>query len=105
MSNLSLDERLAQMGRDLRQELAEGKPLGAGFFSRVGKLFVEELLGAEVVDTLGRASHERRDEQQQQLGYRNGYKSRTLRTAEGAIELDEMLCEHHERAVGRDWCV
>ena len=88
MSNLSLDERLAQMGRDLRQELAEGKQLGAGFFSRVGKLFVEELLGAEVADTLGRASHERRDEQQQQLGYRNGYKSRTLRTAEGAIELD-----------------
>ena len=87
MNNLSLEERLAQMGRDLRQELADGKQLGAGFFSRMGKLFVEELLGAEVSDALGRGSHERREEGEVG-GYRNGYKARTLRTAEGAIELD-----------------
>jgi hypothetical protein len=27
MNNLSLEERLAQMGRDLRQEMADGKEL------------------------------------------------------------------------------
>ena len=100
MSNLSLEERLAQMGRDLRQELADGKQLGAGFFSRLGKLFVEELLGAEVGDALGRDSHERREEKHS--GYRNGYKSRTLRTGEGPIELDvpqvrDFSIEGHEQ--------
>jgi putative transposase len=86
MSNVALEDRLAQMGRDLRQELADGKQLGAGFFTRVGKLFVEELLNAEVTDTLGRGTHERREEGQ--AGYRNGYKSRALRTAEGAMDVE-----------------
>jgi putative transposase len=87
MSSLTLEERLAQMGRDLREQLADGKQLGADFFGRLGKLFVEELLGAEVGEALGRGSHERRREDDQR-GYRNGYKARTLRTAEGAIDLD-----------------
>lgn len=87
MSSLTLEERLAQMGRDLREQLADGKQLGADFFGRLGKLFVEELLGAEVGEALGRGSHERR-RADDQSGYRNGYKARTLRTAEGAIELD-----------------
>ena len=82
MSNLSLEERLAQMGRDLRQELADGRQLGGEFFGRVGKLFVEELLGAEVADALGRGRHERRgaggDDEGGPAGYRNGYKARTL---------------------------
>ena len=88
MSNLSLEERLAQMGRDLRQELADGKELGAGFFSRLGKLFVEELLDAEVGEALGREKSERREEGGQRAGYRNGYKARRLRTGEGGIEVD-----------------
>jgi len=86
MSNLPLEERLAQVGRDLRQELADGKDLSGGFFCRMGKLFVEELLGAEVGEALGREKGQRRAEGQ--AGYRNGYKPRELRTGEGAIEVD-----------------
>jgi len=52
----------------------------------MGKLFVEELLSAEVAETLGRERSERREEGQ--AGYRNGYKSRALRTGEGKIELE-----------------
>jgi transposase-like protein len=86
MSNVSLEERLAQMGRDLRQELSQGKELSGNFFCRMGKIFVEELLAAEVSEALGRDKSQRRD--QGQVGYRNGYKSRELRTGEGAVELE-----------------
>src|ERR671912_193988 len=60
MGNLPLEGRLAQMGRDLRQELSEGRELSGSFFCRMGKLFVEELLDAEVTDALGRGKGERR---------------------------------------------
>ena len=87
MSTVSLEERLAQMGRDLRQELSDGKELSGGFFCRMGKLFVEGLLGAEVGEALGREKGQRRAAEGQ-AGYRNGYKPRELRTGEGAIEVD-----------------
>lgn len=86
MDNVSLDERLAQMGRELREELSAGKDLAGSFFCRMGKLMVEQLLNAEVADALGRDKGERRAEGQ--AGYRNGYKPRTLRTGEGPMELD-----------------
>lgn len=86
MGNVSLEARLAQMGRDLREELSDGKELSGSFFCRMGKLFVEQLLSAEVAEALGRDKNERREEGQ--AGYRNGYKARTLRTGEGKIELD-----------------
>src|SRR3954470_19876820 len=97
MGNLPLEDRLAQMGRDLRQELADGRELSGSFFCRMGKLFVEELLDAEVTDALGRGKGERREGERREAagesgraggGYRNGSKSRTLRTGEGRIELD-----------------
>jgi putative transposase len=86
MDNLTLDERLAQVGRELRQELSEGKELSGGFFCRMGKLFVEELLKAEVGEALGRGTGQRLGEGQ--AGYRNGYKARSLRTGEGRVEVD-----------------
>ena len=86
MDNVSLDERLAQMSREVREELAEGKDLAGSFFCRMGKLMVEQLLKAEVSESLGRDKSERREAGQ--AGYRNGYKARTLRTGEGMIELD-----------------
>jgi hypothetical protein len=86
MDNVSLDDRLAQMSREVREELAQGKDLAGSFFCRMGKLMVEQLLKAEVADTLGRDKGERRESGQ--AGYRNGYKGRTLRTGEGPIELD-----------------
>src|SRR3954454_15604691 len=97
MGNLPLEDRLAQMGRDLRQELADGRELSGSFFCRMGKLFVEELLDAEVTDALGRGKGARREAGHGEpgqagggavSGYRNGTKARSLRTGEGRIELD-----------------
>jgi transposase-like protein len=112
MSSVALEERLAQMGRDLRRELSEGRELSGGFFARMGEVFVEELLKAEVSDALGRDRSQRRatsdggegaaegDEAGEGVGgagaaqaasasgYRNGYKPRSLRTAEGRVEVD-----------------
>ncbi len=92
MSNVPLEDRLAQMGRELRQELSDGKELSGSFFCRMGKLFVEELLDAEVTDALGRGKGQRREAgepgQGGGTGYRNGSKPRSLRTGEGRIELD-----------------
>jgi transposase-like protein len=91
MTNLSLEERLAQVGRDLKQELSAGKELSGGFFNQMGKLFVEQLLGAEVSDALGRGKSQRRGEDDPPegvgTGYRNGYKSRSLLNGEGRIEV------------------
>src|SRR4051812_46167462 len=91
MTNLSLEERLAQMGRDLKQELSAGKDLSGGFFNQTGKLFVEQLLGAEVSDALGRGKGQRRGEDEPPggagTGYRNGYKSRSLLNGQGRIEV------------------
>jgi len=92
MSTLSLEERLAQMGRELKQELSAGKELSGGFFNQVGKLFVEQLLGAEVSDALGRRKGQRREDgegvgEAATAGYRNGYKSRSLLTGEGEMEV------------------
>ena len=44
MDTVSLDERLAQMSRELREELAAGKDLAGDFFCRMGKLMAEHLL-------------------------------------------------------------
>jgi hypothetical protein len=74
------------MGREVREELAEGKELAGSFFCRMGKLMVEQLLKAEMSETLGRDKGARRESGQ--AGYRNGYKARTLRTGKGMIELD-----------------
>ena len=41
------------------------------------------MLAAEVDEALGRASYQRRE--QGQSGYRNGFKTRTLKTAEGPL--------------------
>jgi transposase-like protein len=86
MDNVSLDERLAQMSREVREELAQGKDLAGDFFCRMGKLMIEQLLKAEVSDKLGRQRCERRETGE--VGFRNGYKSRALRTGEGKIELE-----------------
>jgi len=47
----------------------------------------EQMLAAEVDEALGRGSYQRRDDDSQ-VGYRNGYKSRSIKTAEGKIAVD-----------------
>jgi putative transposase len=86
MNSVSLEERLAQAGRALREELSQGQLLSGDFFCRMGKLLVEELLSGEVADVLGRPKSRRREESQ--VGYRNGTKSRVLRTGEGKMDVD-----------------
>src|SRR5438105_13632176 len=91
MSNLPLEERLAQMGRDLKQELSAGKELSGGFFNQMGKLFVEQRLGAEVSDALGRGKSQRRGEDEPpdgvgtgyRTGYGNGHNARAVLTSDG----------------------
>ena len=48
MASVTLEARLGQMGRGLREELAAGREVGGDFFRRAGKVFVERLLAAEV---------------------------------------------------------
>ncbi len=79
-------DRLAQLGQQLREELASTNQVAGDWVRRAAKALVEQMLSAEVDETLGRASYQRRDEQQ--IGYRNGYKGRSLKTAEGAVAVE-----------------
>ena len=70
--------RLAQ----LMEQFRSGE-LAGSFINQAARLIVEQMLAAEVDEALGRASYQRRD--QGQSGYRNGFKTRTLKTAEGPL--------------------
>ncbi len=80
-------DRLAQMGRELRQELASSNELAGDWIRRAARVMAEQMLSAEVDEALGRGSYQRRDDDSQ-VGYRNGYKNRSVRTAEGKIAVD-----------------
>ena len=86
MSTVTANERLAQLGRELREELSSTGDLNSHLFLRAGKLVVEELLKAEVAEALGREPSERKE--QGQSGYRNGFKTRGLKTAEGKLAVE-----------------
>ena len=86
MSRIHGEDGLAQLGREFRQRLGAGEELAGDWMRRIGKLFVEELLKGEVSDALDRQAHERREGDQ--IGYRNGYKTRQLRTAEGKLSVE-----------------
>ena len=86
MSTVTANERLAQLGRELREELSSTGDLSSHLFLRAGKLVVEELLKAEVAEALGREPSERKE--QGQSGYRNGFKTRGLKTAEGKLAVE-----------------
>jgi putative transposase len=81
MDRIAESDRLAQ----LREQLHSGQ-LAGSFINQAAKLIVEQMLSAEVDEALGRASYQRREDGQS--GYRNGYKTRTLKTAEGPLQVD-----------------
>lgn len=83
MSSVALQERLNQLQTDLYRNLSEGKNLSQDFFMQAGKMVVEQLLSAEVDAALGREPYERRESDA--CGYRNGYKTRQLKTGEGRM--------------------
>jgi putative transposase len=80
-------DRLAQMGRELRQELASSNELAGDWIRRAARVMAEQMLIQEVDEALGRGSYQRR-EGDSPAGYRNGYKSRSIKTAEGKIAVD-----------------
>jgi putative transposase len=80
-------ERLAQMGRELREELASSNELAGDWIRRAARVMAEQMLSAEVDEALGRGSYQRRGDDSP-VGYRNGYKNRSIRTAEGKIAVD-----------------
>jgi putative transposase len=73
--------RMAQ----LMERLGTVNPTG-NWMKQAAELIVEQMLAAEVDERLGRAPYQRRREDQQ-VGYRNGYKGRRLTTAEGRLDV------------------
>src|SRR3990170_6282546 len=69
--------------------LAEGQAGEADVASALIRLgaqsVVQELLEQEVTDHLERGHYERAEPTESHRGYRNGYKPRQIRTAEGAV--------------------
>ena len=63
---------------------SEDSPLGA-LMRLSAELVVQEALEKETAERLGRGYYERREEDEPLRGYRNGYESGRLRTAEGEI--------------------
>jgi transposase-like protein len=90
MDRILDSDRLAQLSRQLREELSASGEVAGDWITRAAKMLVEQMLGAEVYEALGRGSYQRREDEQ--IGYRNGYKSRQLKTAEGklAVELPQV---------------
>lgn len=80
MDSLLDQGRLAQ----LMEQIRSANPAGS-WMKQAAQLIVEQMLNAEVDERLGRAPHQRLDAQQ--AGYRNGYKTRQLKTAEGRLEI------------------
>jgi len=86
MDRILDSDRMAQLGRELRQELSASGELAGDWIRRAATTLVEQMLSAEVDEALGRASYQRRE--QSQAGYRNGYKARALKTAEGKLSVN-----------------
>ena len=89
MNRIPPSERLAQMVEELRKgDEVEG--LTSELVRLGARKLVQELLEAEAEEALGRSRYERRAPGQR--GWRNGYKTRRLRTAEGqlAVELPQL---------------
>ena len=87
MDRILDSERLAQMGRELRQELSSSNELAGDWIRRAARVMAEQMLSAEVDEALGRGSYQRRADDDP-AGYRNGFKRRAIRTAEGKIGVD-----------------
>ncbi|HVX84631.1 MAG TPA: IS256 family transposase [Phycisphaerae bacterium] len=101
MKTLPLSQQLEQLKESLLSERQEGAPL-EGLLRRAGKMVIEELLQGEVADALGRESYERR-ENQAPAGYRNGYKTRRVKTGEGAITVEVPQVRGREDFASRLW--
>jgi len=78
--------RLAERAEELR-ERTDASDLVNELVRSGARTLVQELLEAEVTEALGRTPYQRRAGVATS-GYRNGYKTRHLDTAEGRLEID-----------------
>ena len=81
MENVLEPGSLAQLMDQIRSANNAGS-----WMKQAASMIVEQMLNAEVDDRLGRVPSQRLGDQQ--AGYRNGYKSRRLKTAEGRVDVD-----------------
>jgi len=89
MSRIPPSQQLAELARQLAEQAREGsevEDLTHALIRLGARKLIQELLEAEITELLGRGRYERR--QPGQEGARNGYKPRTLRCAEGRLEID-----------------
>jgi transposase-like protein len=85
MRRIPPSQQLAQLAEHLCRE-TDVEDLTSELVRLGARKLIQELLEAEVTETLGRAPYERREAGAD--GYRNGYKRRRLDTAEGRVPVD-----------------
>jgi putative transposase len=85
MARIPPSQRLAERAEELREQ-TDASDLVNELVRLGARKLVQELLEAEVTEALGRGPYERRAAAAS--GYRNGYKTRQLDTAEGRLEID-----------------
>jgi transposase-like protein len=85
MKRIPPSMRLSLLAEELRRK-NDVRDLVGELFRLGGRRMIQELLEGEVTERLGREPYERRGDGPR--GYRNGYKTRKLRTAEGVIAVD-----------------
>lgn len=85
MKRIPPSVRLSLLAEELRRNNSVDD-LAGELFRLGGRKILQELVEAETTEKLGREPYERRSDAP--AGYRNGYKTRKVRTAEGVIEVD-----------------
>lgn len=76
-------QRIAEL---FAQGIDQERDVKSAFIQLAVRKVIEELLEAEVTDAIGRAFYQHGGEAQPPRGYRNGYRTGKLKSAEGAIE-------------------
>ncbi len=88
MKRIPPSERIQKQIEDLLQgTLAEHEELVTKLLMLGAQRLAQEALEQEVTDHLGRGHYERREDDEEHHGYRNGYRPAALDTAEGRIHL------------------
>ncbi len=85
MKRIPPSVRLSLLAEELRRN-NNVDDLAGELFRLGGQKILQELVEAETTERLGRKPYERRPDAPS--GYRNGYKTRKVRTAEGVVEVD-----------------
>jgi transposase-like protein len=84
MQKIAPSEQVRQQLQDVLGQGSSESPVSQ-FIRLAVERVVQEMLEQEVTDFLGRERYERRGQAQQ--GYRNGYESGRMRTAEGEVSV------------------